>query len=148
MNKVGFIAKTFSLLRGHQPWKLLLILMLTLLLNYHHDIIFIHQVKQIKVELHWRLRHRQGLDDKKADLLIKQNLSETEYYGRSFKVLYSEMELSLPVMVIWRNTVLSRERIRSGCGCISKGRFWWLCCIRGRLLTSTRAALSMMAVVL
>ncbi|HRW86661.1 MAG TPA: hypothetical protein P5180_14625, partial [Bacteroidales bacterium] len=31
MNKVGFIVKTFSLLRGHQPWKLLLILMLTLL---------------------------------------------------------------------------------------------------------------------
>ena len=68
------------------------------LLRYHHDIIFIHQVKQIKVELHWRLRHRQGLDDKKADLLIKQNLSETEYYGRSFKVLDSEMELLYLVM--------------------------------------------------
>ncbi len=31
MNKVAFIVKTFSLLRGHQPWKLLQILLLTLL---------------------------------------------------------------------------------------------------------------------
>ncbi|MZP67309.1 MAG: hypothetical protein GT597_14315, partial [Bacteroidales bacterium] len=31
MSKVGFIIKTFGLLRGHQPWKLFLIFLLTML---------------------------------------------------------------------------------------------------------------------
>lgn len=63
------------------------------LLRYHHDIPFIHPVRQITVEIHWRLRHRQWLDDNLSDSLVKRNLTEVKYAGRSFRVFNNEMEL-------------------------------------------------------
>jgi len=63
------------------------------LLRYHHDIPLIHPVRQITVEIHWRLRHRQWLDDNLADSIVKKNLISLKYADRSFSVFNNEMEL-------------------------------------------------------
>ena len=63
------------------------------LLKYHHDIPFTHPDKQIMIELHWRLRHRQWPDVSEADRHVKNNLTSFPFAGRSFQTLNNEMEL-------------------------------------------------------
>jgi hypothetical protein len=63
------------------------------LLRLRHHISYIHPDKQIIIEIHWRLMSRQGLNFKRSDDLVKQNLSAINFAGRSFVVLNNELEL-------------------------------------------------------
>lgn len=63
------------------------------LLKYSNQILYLHPSKRIIFEIHWELMAPRYLNFRKTGRLIKDNLSEIDFAGRSFTLLNNELEL-------------------------------------------------------
>lgn len=68
------------------------------IVNHMHHVFFSHPVKELNIELHWRLFQTPAASFSKIDDLIKIYQSGETFAGRSFTVLSNELELLYLVM--------------------------------------------------
>jgi hypothetical protein len=63
------------------------------ILKYFNHLVFFNKESNTSLEVHWKLLNYQPVSDEEIKNMVKNNLTEIEFFGRKFKVLSPEFDL-------------------------------------------------------